>query len=230
MTSSCKLCPVVVASVAEAPVSHLIPLQGLSSAQDTLGSQAYGANNRARVISWSVTTAFCMSVLAVPMAVILYFGDWLAIYIFQQPKEVADVRALAPAWACCAPAASVWLDCWELAMLSLCELACRANGCFPALPARDRDIGSRADWRCCVRMWQLVAIYCQGMVPGLLPLVWSIVIMKARPQAPCRLPLQRLPPCPGSRSALAKRRQQAHMGPSWSLMLFSMCLLPAAQA
>ena len=25
---------------------------------------------------------------------------------------------------------------------------------------------------------QLVAIYCQGMIPGLLPLVWSIVIMK----------------------------------------------------
>ena len=27
---------------------------------------------------------------------------------------------------------------------------------------------------------QLVAIYCQGMIPGLLPLVWSIVIMKVR--------------------------------------------------
>lgn len=27
---------------------------------------------------------------------------------------------------------------------------------------------------------QLVAIYCQGMIPGLLPLVWSIVLMKVR--------------------------------------------------
>lgn len=90
-------------------------LLGLSSAQDTLGSQAYGANDRAGVISWSCTTALCMSVLAVPMAVVLYFGDALAKGIFQQPQEVAD----------------------------------------------------------------LVAIYCQGMIPGLLPLVWSIVIMKA---------------------------------------------------
>ena len=32
-----------------------------------------------------------MSVLAVPMGVILYFGDYLAIYLFQQPKPVADV-------------------------------------------------------------------------------------------------------------------------------------------
>ena len=68
-------------------------LQGLSSAQDTLGSQAHGANDRPGVISWSVTTALCMSVLAVPMAVILYFGDALAIWIFQQPGEVADVRS-----------------------------------------------------------------------------------------------------------------------------------------
>ena len=28
---------------------------------------------------------------------------------------------------------------------------------------------------------QLVAVYCQGMIPGLLPLVWSIVLMKVRP-------------------------------------------------
>ena len=66
-------------------------LQGLSSAQDTLGSQAYGANDRAGVISWSCTTALCMSVLAIPMAVVLYFGDALAKGIFQQPQEVADV-------------------------------------------------------------------------------------------------------------------------------------------
>ncbi len=32
-----------------------------------------------------------MSVLAVPMAVVLYFGDALAKGIFQQPQEVADV-------------------------------------------------------------------------------------------------------------------------------------------
>ena len=67
-------------------------LQGLSSALDTLGSQAYGANNRAGVISWSVTTTLVMSVLAVPMAVVLYFGDALAIHVFQQPQEIADVR------------------------------------------------------------------------------------------------------------------------------------------
>lgn len=70
-------------------------LQGLSSAQDTLGSQAYGANDRPGVLSWSVTTAVCMSVLAVPMAVVLYFGDALAIGIFQQPREVADVSLAA---------------------------------------------------------------------------------------------------------------------------------------
>ena len=73
-----------------------VALQGLSSAQDTLGSQAYGANDRAGVISWSVTTSLCMSVLAVPMAVVLYFGDALAIWIFQQPVEVADVRLVPP--------------------------------------------------------------------------------------------------------------------------------------
>lgn len=35
-----------------------------------------------------------MSVLAVPMAVVLYFGDALAKGIFQQPQEVADVSLL----------------------------------------------------------------------------------------------------------------------------------------
>ena len=86
--------PCIVAQVPDAaPFSNRKPLlQGLSSALDTLGSQAYGANNRAGVISWSVTTTLVMSVLAVPMAVVLYFGDALAIHIFQQPREIADVR------------------------------------------------------------------------------------------------------------------------------------------
>lgn len=72
-------------------MAAFLPLQGLSSAQDTLGSQAFGGNDRPGVISWSITTAFCMSMLAIPMGVILYCGDFLAVYIFQQPPEVARV-------------------------------------------------------------------------------------------------------------------------------------------
>ncbi|KAK9809481.1 hypothetical protein WJX73_002316 [Symbiochloris irregularis] len=90
-------------------------LLGVSSALDTLGSQAFGAADRSGVICWSVAAASVMSVLAVPMAMALYVGDWVAIHFFQQPEYIAVE----------------------------------------------------------------VATYCQGIIPGLWPFVWSLIIMKA---------------------------------------------------
>ncbi|BDA44364.1 probable multidrug and toxin extrusion protein 1 [Coccomyxa sp. Obi] len=69
-------------------------LLGVSSALDTLASQAYGAADRAGVISWAITAAIVMSAFGVPMAAALYYGEPIAIYMFRQNVEVAKLVAV----------------------------------------------------------------------------------------------------------------------------------------
>ena len=64
---------------------------GAASALDTLASQSYGAGDRSGVLSWSVSSAVVLSILAIPMAVALYLADSVAITIFQQPDHIAEV-------------------------------------------------------------------------------------------------------------------------------------------
>ena len=64
---------------------------GASSALDTLASQAFGAGDRSGVISWAVSSFVILSLMAIPMAIALYFGDFVARHFFQQPEEICKV-------------------------------------------------------------------------------------------------------------------------------------------
>lgn len=66
-------------------------LLGVTSALDTLASQAFGANDRPGVVSWGVTATAVMSLMAVPMGVALWFADSVAGFVFAQPPEICDV-------------------------------------------------------------------------------------------------------------------------------------------
>ena len=66
-------------------------LLGVSSALDTLGSQAYGAKDEAALHCWSVAAIAALSVLCIPMAAVLYFGEFVTAAIFQQPPSIAAV-------------------------------------------------------------------------------------------------------------------------------------------
>ena len=71
-------------------------LLGISTALDTLGSQAYGANDRPGVIAWSTAAATVMSVIGVPMAVALYYAKGVARTFFGQSEELAEVSGSGP--------------------------------------------------------------------------------------------------------------------------------------
>ena len=66
-------------------------LLGVSSALDTLGSQAYGAKDEAALHCWSVAAIAALSVLCIPMAAVLYFGEFVTAALFQQPPSIAAV-------------------------------------------------------------------------------------------------------------------------------------------
>ncbi|DBA94578.1 hypothetical protein WJX77_010461 [Trebouxia sp. C0004] len=90
-------------------------LMGVSTALDTLGSQAHGEGNPNAVISCCVSAISVLSLLCVPVAVAMLTADSVSQAIFQQSPQSG----------------------------------------------------------------QLVGIFCKGLLPGLLPLVWSIAILKA---------------------------------------------------
>ncbi|KAL3161013.1 hypothetical protein ABBQ38_009396 [Trebouxia sp. C0009 RCD-2024] len=90
-------------------------LMGVSTALDTLGSQAHGEGNSNAVISCCVSAISVLSLLCIPVAVAMLTADPVSQAIFQQSPESG----------------------------------------------------------------KLVGIFCKGLLPGLLPLVWSIAILKA---------------------------------------------------
>ncbi|KAA6429172.1 MAG: hypothetical protein FRX49_00568 [Trebouxia sp. A1-2] len=90
-------------------------LMGVSTALDTLGSQAHGEGNPNAVISCCVSAISVLSLLCVPVAVAMLTADSVSQAIFQQSPQSG----------------------------------------------------------------QLVGVFCKGLLPGLLPLVWSIAILKA---------------------------------------------------
>lgn len=68
-------------------------LLGVSSALDTLASQAFGAEDRSGVMCWAVAAASVESILAIPMAGALYAGDRVALIFFQQPPHISVMIA-----------------------------------------------------------------------------------------------------------------------------------------
>lgn len=64
-------------------------LLGLSTALDTLGAAAHGAGDRAALQSWTGTALLAMTLLSVPLAVILQFGQQAAAGLFHQDAHVA---------------------------------------------------------------------------------------------------------------------------------------------
>ncbi|KAK9829555.1 hypothetical protein WJX72_006470 [[Myrmecia] bisecta] len=90
-------------------------LLGVTTAFDTLGSQAYGAKDRAAVLSWAITALLAMTLVCIPVAAGMWWAEWFALVFFQQPPEIA----------------------------------------------------------------QLMGTFCRWTLPGLLPFVWSVIIMKA---------------------------------------------------
>mmetsp|Transcript_7620 Transcript_7620/g.22493 ORF Transcript_7620/g.22493 Transcript_7620/m.22493 type:complete len:596 (+) Transcript_7620:1342-3129(+) len=97
-------------------------LLGVTSALDTLGSQAFGSGDRFGLMTWTTTATIVMTLLGVVMSGAIWFADQLAIYLFRQPHHIAA----------------------------------------------------------------MVGVYCRWMIPGLLPFIWSLVIMKAL-QAQCKM-------------------------------------------
>ena len=70
-------------------------LLGVSSALDTLASQAYGADDRAGVLSWAVAATAVMTAISGFIALALWYGDRVAVSLFRQPEHIAQVSCTA---------------------------------------------------------------------------------------------------------------------------------------
>ena len=66
-------------------------MAGMSSAFDTLASQAYGAGDTALVKVWAVTAAAVLTFITVVFSVGLWYGEHVAVVVFGQGPEVAPV-------------------------------------------------------------------------------------------------------------------------------------------
>ncbi|KAG2490596.1 hypothetical protein HYH03_010989 [Edaphochlamys debaryana] len=99
-------------------------LLGCSTALDTLGSQAYGANDYSSLLTWTYAAAIVLSLLCGVMAAGLWYAREVAIYVFLQKPEVAD----------------------------------------------------------------LMSVFCRWLIPGLWPMMWSVVLMKFMQTQNCMLP------------------------------------------
>ena len=69
---------------------------GVSTALDTLGSQAYGEGNAHGVISCGTSAISVLSLLCVPVGVAMLTADAVSQAIFQQTPEGGAVRLPAP--------------------------------------------------------------------------------------------------------------------------------------
>lgn len=116
---------------------------GVSTALDTLGSQAYGEGNAHGVISCCVSAISVLSLLCIPVGVAMLTADSVSQAIFRQSPEGGAVSYKA-----------------TVVLLQLVKSPCLCQS---------------------VRL-QLVGVFCQGLLPGLLPLVWSIAILKVSSQ------------------------------------------------
>ncbi|KAF8069389.1 SPAC11D3.06 [Scenedesmus sp. PABB004] len=64
-------------------------LLGVSTALDTLGSQAVGAGDRGGLVCWALSAAFVLTALNVPMGLAMWYGGEVAELFFGQGPEVA---------------------------------------------------------------------------------------------------------------------------------------------
>lgn len=59
--------------------------------------QAYGADDKAGVLSWSVAATAVMSVISIFVGVALWYSDAVAVTLFRQPEHIAQVSC-EPVW------------------------------------------------------------------------------------------------------------------------------------
>ena len=64
---------------------------GVSTALDTLASQAHGAGDAAAVRRWGQTAAIVLVALCVPGGLLLAAGEWAARELFGQSADVAEL-------------------------------------------------------------------------------------------------------------------------------------------
>ena len=62
---------------------------GVSTALDTLASQAHGAGDSRAVRRWAVIAAMVLLAMCLPAAAILWIAEWVVAYGFGQPAEIA---------------------------------------------------------------------------------------------------------------------------------------------
>ncbi|KAK9795927.1 hypothetical protein WJX73_005380 [Symbiochloris irregularis] len=66
-------------------------LLGVTSALDTLGAQAYGANDRTAVVVWGWCSAIVLGGLSAVMALAMWISPLVAVHFFRQPHHIAEM-------------------------------------------------------------------------------------------------------------------------------------------
>jgi MATE family multidrug resistance protein len=67
-----------------------VPLNGLLTAYDTFGSQAYGMQDIAAVRYWVVVAFAVLTLVLVPITVVLAHGEDIVRSVFNQSDEIAE--------------------------------------------------------------------------------------------------------------------------------------------
>ncbi|WIA36457.1 hypothetical protein OEZ86_007761 [Tetradesmus obliquus] len=71
---------------------------GVSTALDTLGSQAVGAGDKPALVVWTITSCFVLSLVTIPMSVSLWYGGEIARWFFGQGPAVAALVSSYSRW------------------------------------------------------------------------------------------------------------------------------------
>lgn len=67
---------------------------GVSTALDTLGSQAHGAGDSRAVRYWAIVAAVVLLALCLPAAAMLWVSEWVVVNGFGQPADRARMTAV----------------------------------------------------------------------------------------------------------------------------------------
>lgn len=82
--------PLAAAALGNTVFSMLyIPLNGLLTAYDTFGSQAYGMQDMTAVRYWVVVAFAVVTLVLIPSTIILAHGQQIIHSIFNQPTEIS---------------------------------------------------------------------------------------------------------------------------------------------
>ena len=131
-----------------------------------------------RCLCRAVAASSVMTVISVIISCALWFADKVAIVAFRQPEYIATVRASCSSSLVFLHRAPGSNESWSQPLASLNSrqiglplLLCANLAVGNALCTAFKPLPPRA---------QMVGTYCRWMIPGLLPFVFAMVIMKVR--------------------------------------------------